>query len=151
MEEKKRYKVLSKHPKDEFIDIKVGVLDSHQVTRFLNEQNNYIEELRKENQQLKQQLSDEEEAHELCIVHYTEAMEDLRKQLKFECDARNRFVKRVSQLNESQKQLAISELEALARFCEENAYYYEEEQFAKQINKCINDKIKSLKGELKCN
>ena len=45
------------------------------------------------------------------------------------------------------KQLAISELEALAKFSEENAYYYEEEQFAKQINKYISEKIKSLKGE----
>ena len=44
------------------------------------------------------------------------------------------------------KQLAISELEALAKFSEENAYYYEEEQFAKQINKYISEKIKSLKG-----
>lgn len=46
----------------------------------------------------------------------------------------------------SDKQLAISELEALAKFSEENAYYYEEEQFAKQINKYISEKIKSLKG-----
>ena len=49
----KRYKVLSKHPNDEFIDLQVGVkLDSHQVTRFLNEQANYIEELEKENRKL---------------------------------------------------------------------------------------------------
>ena len=38
MAEVKRYKVLSKHPNDEFIDLQVGVkLDSHQVVRFLNE------------------------------------------------------------------------------------------------------------------
>lgn len=46
MAEVKRYKVLSKHPNDEFIDLQVGVkLDSHQVVRFLNEQANHIEEL----------------------------------------------------------------------------------------------------------
>lgn len=57
MEKVKRYKVLSKHPKDEFIDLEVGVkLDSHQVTRFLNEQNNYIEELRIENRKLAEEL-----------------------------------------------------------------------------------------------
>ena len=56
-------------------------------------------------------------------------------------------MKEIDKLNQSQKQLAISELEALAKFSEENAYYYEEEQFAKQINKYISEKIKSFKGE----
>lgn len=50
-------------------------------------------------------------------------------------------------LKQSQKQLAISEMEALVKFCEKNTYYYEEEQFAKQINEYINEKIKELKGE----
>lgn len=57
MAEVKRYKVLSKHPNDEFIDLQVGVkLDSHQVVRFLNESYNYIEELRKENRKLTEEL-----------------------------------------------------------------------------------------------
>lgn len=57
MGEIKRYKVLTKHPKDEFIDLQVGVkLDSHQVVRFLNESYNYIEELRKENRKLTEEL-----------------------------------------------------------------------------------------------
>lgn len=57
MTEIKRYKVLSKHPNDEIIDLQVGVkLDSHQVVRFLNEQINYIEELRKENRKLTEEL-----------------------------------------------------------------------------------------------
>lgn len=72
-------------------------------------------ELIEENKKLKDALKNEEEAHDLCINHYTEAMEDLRKQLKFECDARNRFVKRVSQLNESQNVVAIEELNKLRR------------------------------------
>ena len=59
----------------------------------------------------------------------------------------NDYQEEIRQLKQSQKQLAISELEALAKFSEENAYYYEEEQFAKQINKYISEKIKSLKGE----
>lgn len=85
------------------------------LTKLFNQRDTRIKELEKENKQLKQQLSDEKEAHELCISHYTEAMEDLRKQLKFECDARNRFVKRVSQLNESQNVVAIEELNKLRR------------------------------------
>lgn len=57
-EKVKRYKVLSKHPNDEFIDLQVGVkLDSHQVVRFLNESYNYIEELRKENRKLAEELN----------------------------------------------------------------------------------------------
>lgn len=57
-EKVKRYKVLSKHPNDEFIDLQVGVkLDSHQVVRFLNESYNYIEELRKENRKLTEELN----------------------------------------------------------------------------------------------
>lgn len=57
MAEIKRYKVLTKHPKDEFIDLQVSVkLDSHQVVRFLNEQYNYIEELGKENKKLTEEL-----------------------------------------------------------------------------------------------
>lgn len=56
----KRYKVLSKHPNDEFIDLQVGVkLDSYQVVRFLNELYNYIEELRKENRKLTEELDKE--------------------------------------------------------------------------------------------
>lgn len=59
----------------------------------------------------------------------------------------NDYQEEIRQLKQSQNQVAISELEALAKFSEENAYYYEEEQFAKQINKYISEKIKSLKGE----
>lgn len=45
----------------------------------------------KENQQLKQQLSDEEKAHDFCIDSFNEECEKLRKQIKFESEARERF------------------------------------------------------------
>lgn len=57
------------------------------------------------------------------------------------------LVEENKKLKQSQKKLTIKELGALAKFCEINAYYYEEEQFAKQINKWVNEKIKKLKGE----
>lgn len=46
MEGIKKYKVITKHPKDEFIDMNVGVkLNSHDVIRILNEQDKRIDEL----------------------------------------------------------------------------------------------------------
>lgn len=57
------------------------------------------------------------------------------------------LVEENKKLKQSQKELTIKELGTLAKFCEKNAYYYEEEQFAKQINKWVNEKIKKLKGE----
>ncbi len=56
--------------------------------------NNYLSDyylVEKENQQLKQQLSYEENAHDLCIDRFNEECEKLRKQIKFESEARERF------------------------------------------------------------
>lgn len=56
--------------------------------------NNYLTDyylVEKENQQLKQQLSYEENAHHLCIDRFNEECEKLRKQIKFESEARERF------------------------------------------------------------
>lgn len=56
--------------------------------------NNYLTDyylVEKENQQLKQQLSYEENAHDLCIDRFNEECEKLRKQIKFESEARERF------------------------------------------------------------
>lgn len=74
--------------------------------------NNYLTDyylVEKENQQLKQQLSDEEKAHDLCIDHFNEECEKLRKQIKFESEARERF-------KQSQNQKAIKVLEAIRRY-----------------------------------
>ena len=57
-------------------------------------------------EQLKQQLLDEERAHDLCIDRFNEECEKLRKQIKFESDARERF-------KQSQNQKAIEVLEKL--------------------------------------
>lgn len=56
--------------------------------------NNYLTDyylVEKENQQLKQQLSYEENAHDLCIDRFNEECDKLRKQIKFESEARERF------------------------------------------------------------
>lgn len=56
--------------------------------------NNYLSDyylVEKENQQLKQQLSYEENAHDLCIDRFNEECEKLRKLIKFESEARERF------------------------------------------------------------
>lgn len=56
--------------------------------------NNYLSDyylVERENQQLKQQLSDEEKAHDFCIDSFNEECEKLRKQIKFESEARERF------------------------------------------------------------
>ena len=54
-------------------------------------QQDLINKLLEENQQLKQQLSDEEKAHDLCIDSFNEECEKLRKLIKFESEARERF------------------------------------------------------------
>lgn len=80
--------------------------------------NNYLTDyylVEKENQQLKQQLSYEENAHDLCIDRFNEECEKLRKQIKFESEARERFKLENQQLKQAQKQLAIDELVKLRK------------------------------------
>lgn len=69
----------------------------------------------KENQQLKEQLSNEEQSHDLCIKSFEEETEKLRKQIKFESDSRERFKRKNQQLKQAQKQLAIVELVKLRK------------------------------------
>lgn len=66
-------------------------------------------ECKKENQQLKQQLSNEEKSHDLCIDSFNEECERLRKQIKFESEARKRF-------KQSQNSKAIEVLEKVREF-----------------------------------
>ena len=68
-----------------------------------------------ENQQLKEQLSNEEQSHDLCIISFEEKIEKLRKQIKFESDARKRFKRENQQLKQSQRMLAVDELIKLRR------------------------------------
>lgn len=75
----------------------------------LNQQSARIKELEEENQQLRQQLSDEENAHDLCIDSFNEECEKLRKQIKFESEARVRF-------KQSQNQKAIKVIESIRRY-----------------------------------
>ena len=103
--------------------------------------NNYLTDyylVEKENQQLKQQLSDEEKAHDFCIDSFNEECEKLRKQIKFESEARERF-------KQSQNQNAIEELEKVIDFirnADKTPQYWDIGQF-------ISNKIKDLKGSKK--
>ena len=111
------------------------------VAELLNKQTKRIKELEEENKFLEKR--NEKliiDRRDICLERNDifEENQQLKEKLK---DIKNNYSKH------SPKQLAISELEALAKFSEENAYYYEEEQFAKQINKYISEKIKSLRGE----
>lgn len=57
--------------------------------------NNYLTDyylVAKENKKLKQQLSDEEKSHDLCIDIFNLECEKLRKQIKFVSEARERFI-----------------------------------------------------------
>lgn len=131
MEEIKKYKLLTKHPKDEFIDLEVGVkLDSHQVTRFLNEQNKRIKDLKHENQRLHTELSQK--------VDYIHEIVEVKEQLK-----------------QSQKQLAIEKLEKVKECIhsyvrkrnKECAVGYYNEIPKYRFDEIIENQIKSLKGE----
>lgn len=102
-------------------------------------------DLAEENQQLKQQLSDEEKAHDLCIDHFNEECEKLRKQIKFESEARERFKQENQQLKQSQNQKAIAVLEKIKCF-----YLYEGD--CSLIDGCeleefIDNQIKEFAGE----
>lgn len=101
-------------------------------------QQDLINKLLEENQQLKQQLSDEEKAHDLCIDSFNEECEKLRKQIKFEIEAREKF-------KQSQNQKAIEELEKVIDFirnADKTPQYWDIGQF-------ISNKIKDLKGSKK--
>ena len=156
MEEKERYilePVRECHVGNPIIDTQnnIKITNYSILCDLLNQQDKRIKELEQENQQLKQQL----DQHDKRIKEFEDFMkeeeftglEDLKAYIKLQSNASKNLIQENQQLKQTQKQLAISELEALARFSEENAYYYEEEQFAKQINKYISKKIKLLKGE----
>ena len=72
--------------------------------------------LRQENRTLKEQLKNEEQSHDLCIKSFEEETDKLRKQIKFESDARKRFVAANKKLKQSKKQLAIEKLKELRYF-----------------------------------
>lgn len=100
-----------------------------------------------ENQQLKQQLSDEENAHDLCIDRFNEECEKLRKQIKFESEARERF-------KQSQNQKAIECFEKFKEFCkkEESPSFSETVAgywflSARKVFEYIDNQIEELKGE----
>ena len=106
MEEKERYEIdkSTNYHTNTIVDTKTntyyGNVEEH--IDLLNEQN-------KENQQLKEQLSNEEQSHDLCIKSFEEEIEKLRKQIKFESDVRERFKRENHQLKQqlAEKEKAI--------------------------------------------
>lgn len=171
--EVKRYKVLSKHPNDEFIDLQVGVkLDSHQVVRFLNESYNYIEELRKENRKLTEELDKyKETVQELQGTsskmfdkslenhlskfqenpYYNEENEEFKNDIKLLIQV----AKQIKDFKNSQNQVAIDVLHDTRNTLRFHTYNIKDDRFAHirtmclwtDINKIIDKQIESLKGE----
>lgn len=142
MEEKERYEI---HIYDDIcVDLyDNGVLDNsindtYKLEELLNQQDKRIKEFEQENQQLKDQAR----------KAYQEGL--LQKQ--FDKDMEIQELKdKIEQLKQSQKQLAIEELEKLREYIVLNDEY--DEEIGCNIIKTFDliedlaDKIKSLKGE----
>ena len=136
MEEKERYSWYN-HSTEEIYDNKDDIVFVGAIT-VLNQQNRRIWELIEENQQLKYQVK----------KSYQEGL--LQKQ--FDKDMEIQELKdKIETLKQSQKQLAIEELEKLREYIVLNDEYDEEigcniiETF--DLIEDLADKIKSLKGE----
>lgn len=142
MEEKERYEI---HIYDDIcVDLyDNGVLDksindTYKLEELLNQQSKRLKELEQENRQLKDQAR----------KAYQEGL--LQKQ--FDKDMEIQELKdKIEQLKQSQKQLAIEELEKLKEYIVLNDEY--DEEIGCNIIKTFDliedlaDKIKSLKGE----
>lgn len=62
------------------------------------------------------------------------------------------WIEEIRQLKQSQKQLAISELEALVKHCYKEAHYSEEEDFTEAvIEEYVKERIEILKGKENAN
>lgn len=90
--------------------------ESNQYITSLVKLDDLLNQQDKEIKQLKEQLSNEEQSHDLCIKSFEEETEKLRKQIKFESDARERFKRENQQLKQTQNQTAIRELEKVKGF-----------------------------------
>ena len=119
----------------------------------LNQQDKRIKELKQENQQLKEQLTNAQK-------EYQEYREVVTKDIEKEVDERMRdtikeFHLDIKQLKQSQKQLAIEELENLKKefYSRKLEYKTMENSFhiyglrIDRIFEIIDDQIKELKGE----
>lgn len=159
MSEVKRYKVLTKHPNDEFIDLQVGVkLDSRQVVRFLNESYNYIEELGKENRKLIEELdkykatvqelqgTSSKMFDKLLENHLHKFQED--KDFDFSKTPYGRAIKRNRELKEENGELKNDmKLFVADELCEILYRFENKDIFLKDY---LNKRIKDLRGTNKC-
>lgn len=71
----------------------------------------------------------------------------LNKIIKANIISADKVVKENKKLKQSQKQLAISELEKIKRYIDDNAYYIDELNFGEEINEYIDNQINELGGE----
>lgn len=129
MEGIKKYKVITKHPKDEFIDINVGVkLNSHDVIRILNEQDRRIDEL--------ELLLNADKKMEINSIKGFEKLKQENQQLK-----------------QSQKQSAVDKMTELYNLTDEIYHTNDMDKewlldwLKAEIWK-LNQEIKKLKGEM---
>lgn len=129
MEGIKKYKVITKHPKDEFIDMNVGVkLNSHDVIRILNEQDKRIDEL--------ELLLNADKKMEINSIKGFEKLKQENQQLK-----------------QSQKQSAVDKMTELYNLTDEIYHTNDMDKewlldwLKAEIWK-LNQEIKKLKGEM---
>lgn len=129
MEGIKKYKVITKHPKDEFIDMNVGVkLNSHDVIRILNEQDKRIDEL--------ELLLNADKKMEINSIKGLEKLKQENQQLK-----------------QSQKQSAVDKMTELYNLTDEIYHTNDMDKewlldwLKAEIWK-LNQEIKKLKGEM---
>lgn len=136
MEEKERYEVFGKHCiKDYNPNARRQLLDAYVACVILNDQDQHIKELEEQNQRLKEQLEETKQTGSYQVM--------------LMCQKENILLKQ--QLKQSQKQVAIEELEKIYNLFEP----YENSQ--KDTILCANNgisfidyldnKIKKFKGE----
>ena len=140
MEEKERFEI---HIYDDVcVDLyNNGVLDksindTYKLEKLLNQQDREINRL------TKMLYTTTKHADKL-----NEENNKLNKIIKANIISADKVVKENKKLKQSQKQIAISELEKIKRYIDDNAYYIDELNFGEEINEYIDNQIKELKGE----
>lgn len=160
MEEKERYINLCDRQIKDTQDNSQAFMGISSVCKRLNKQSNRIKELAEENQQLKQQLEEKNKEikklslyseklyklqariglEERTVGDVVEELDKLRNQLEL-------LQKENQQLKQSQKQLAISELEKLKENSWQSATDISCLLDYTELIRIVDNQIKSLKGE----
>ena len=144
MEEKERYITLSdRQIKDTYNNSQV-FMSIKNVCKLLNQQDKRIKEL-------EEALKNEEQLHDLCIEDNQKDKDFLRKQIKFESDARNRFMKEnqklKQQLQDLPKKIVCEISEAIERLSWRKRIYTNWEFDKEQLYKDLDTILKKYGGE----